>query len=738
MMCPQCVIEVLPKQAQQLGGVCAWCRIPFITTVSDIFDHKAFDILKETRKSQTQMAKDIDAIFKNTGVPCSLLAEGGTGIGKSYAYLVPALLRSGHRVVVSTAVTALQDQLHNKDAPTLVSKMGLKTPYVLYKGRGNYACFRLMKKVPFQVKKEFEDFADLHITAKQPADKAKWTMGPADPWWSKISTENCPVDTGYTTCPYASYCHPYPKNYELLLVNHTLLALDTLSTPGRLFGPYDILIVDEAHKLPDAFRSVRTHKLKRDQIKVLQQTVANSSVLPNIFDVLGYSSFDELLSFLTRLNDPFQHFFDEAEKAKDEYGIIQVVGCLDALVPVKDALKTFTNYMGKIQSGLKAASLASGGQITESGEVLAGIVELQRLTQKVMGLNTLIQHFESQYTDAQNPSKVPYITTIKDGEISVQPLEIGPLVSLSLRHIPYKIFVSATLSIGGDFTYSKKQFGLDLPTGVNQNLPTSYIYPTVIEKQYESPFDKNRAVMYLPYHIPKPEYADSKERARWITAISEEILRLVKASKGDAFVLFTARGDMNAVVNETRTTWDDTNTNLIVQTEKATPAIAEYLKTSNSVLFGVASIWEGVDIPGDKLRLIIIPKLPFPYALDPVLKARELEVKRQGKDAFEELCVPPMIFDMKQGTGRLIRTQTDKGVIAILDPRVWTGTGKAHETVLKSILEEYARQKELAKKDPNIKPRMVPRGYGQKLLTSLGYLQRTTQFDAISKILLTP
>jgi len=298
----------------------------------------------------------------------------------------------------------------------------------------------------------------------------------------------------------------------------------------------------------------------------------------------------------------------------------------------------------------------------------------------------------------------------------LQALDVGALCGPHLSKIPYRIVLSATLSIGGDFDYIKEQLGIDPP-------PLAPVR-TVLCKHYASPFNlAEQGILYTPALLPLPAHdRNSESYMPWVKAISQEIASLIQITEGDAFVLFSKRDELNDVAHELRTLVED-NITLLAQSETNSASLLKtYMATPHSVLLGLKTFWEGIDVQGEKLRQVIIVKLPFPNPSDPVIQALCEKATREGKNAFATVQIPRMVFDLKQAVGRLIRSQTDYGAISILDPRVWTGSTKNHSRVLEEIKHWRTSLKTSPRlRTPANQARAGHRGYGKQVVSATGY-----------------
>jgi len=689
------------------------CGSPLTPQVRDILEHGKFGINKEIRPTQIALGEDVETIL-NTEAGGVLLAEGGTGIGKSFAYLIPSLLAENKRIIIATAKKTLQDQLANKDVPFLIEKMGRKVRFSVYKGKANYGCWRLVKAVPSEYRNDYAQFINQARIEGHPADVAKW-KGSYPWWWSQISVDNCVLKN----CEFAGICKPTPKNDNLVITNHHLLALDMRLNPGTLLGPYNLLIIDEAHQAPEAYRSAYAHEVTFKGLERLRNTFQKDDMLRSLIDDLGHTTAKGTNNALDELKQTYEQLHRKAREVSDDTGKISPTNIVSELNQfygrATNLLETNKLNMGEVKDFLDD-SFNGNVEISDmysSDELVVILSRMNRLQKKYEQLTSFAERISASISAG---SATSFITTMDEQGMKVQPLNIGDFIGPNLNTISHKIIMSATLAMGTDFSYTKNKFGI----GKQQGLTAKATPELIVEKIYPSPFDMdNQAIMYLPRHLPLPAHQGLPERRRqWIVEISNEIAQLVGATNGDAFVLFSAKADMNEVLAELGPeVWSNLGVRLIIQEGEATAALDEYLANEHSVLFGLKSFWEGVDVAGDRLKLVIIPKLPFPNPKDPIVAAL-CEVA--GKESFMQVMVPSMIFDMKQGVGRLIRTQSDRGFVAILDTRVWTGT--SNEGTHAARMNKIEQDKD--------KKRM---GYGKKLLDTLGYRKITDDFTILQR-----
>lgn len=728
MICRTCGI-VLPWDGASEIRNCTICRKPFSTTADDVFRDGKFGICKEKREGQYQLAVDIENCILNNE---SLLAEGGTGIGKSYGYLVPGIL-SGRRMVIATAKKTLQNQLFDKDLPTLRDKMPYvaaafkddeeeegtietldpetqnRFHYINVKGKANYLCPDLIANAiakspyPEEKKKALVARLDQIIYGVKYGDLHKWVERTdfleLSELFADLSIENCPN----RACKFE--CRPNPKKYNIIVTNHHVLAYQ-LRFGERILGKFDILVVDEAHHFEDSIRSAFTDTVGVNYFKKSLRILREDNDLEQMLDELSRHSAAKLIGILKVLQDRLSELAVYAREYMD--GLSHVID-QDKLREVASVLlKDYQSCLieaGKVFKEAIGEFRARDGTYS-AGHVAHGASRLQKMLTRIESLTLMV--LALQQPDPEKQFVLLYEERNGDASLIRTPIEVGPLVKDRLLTIPVKVFVSATLAVSGNFEYFRERLGL-------QEVPAK-------EAFYLSPFDnKVQARLYTPretYGTPIPNPSDAEHKEDWYSAISKEILRLCRYSDGDAFVLFTARTDLREVASRTMSYFDQYGLNLLVQQDEgAEDLLRRYRETDKSVLFGLKSFWEGVDIAGEKLRVVIIPKLPFPNQSDAVIK--EL-VKRAGKEWFNKVYVPKMIFDLRQGVGRLIRSTTDRGIIAILDTRLWTSTSNAQTHATK--------WEALEKKVKAGKPYGLA-GYGKMTVLSLGFENVVDNFN---------
>lgn len=656
----------------------------------------------EVRVGQVNMARLVTEVIKEQQIA---LIEGPVGSGKSLAYGVPAVL-AGKRVVISTAKKQLQHQIAQKDIPAIGTQLGKPVTVALLKGQTNYACrAKVGAHVPADQKKAFVEWLD-----KSEFGDLSDYPGKRPLFWPDVTAEDC---LG-VRCPMVDNCGYWrakqqTRAAQVVVANHHVVAFDLRFGPFNILGEYDTLIIDEAHQAADAFRSAfaqsvtpfGSRRILRQMDKAAPQTgleVALENAWKNMFKVIEHQ---------------------DGEVPSDPFGAAgeETIAILEA---VQTAVKK------EIQENTDGSSARA---LEANRSALEPLWQLEKsLARPLIALRSIKEPQENE---------VVYITTSekKNKTVTVAPISIGGFLGPQLHKIPSLVVTSATIAVNNSFEPIKRQLGLNYrppapapatpPTGPAADPDATPKAKQIRELVLESPFDFNRqAVLYLPKHLPLPASmgAPEAERDAYLQALTMECRRLLLASGGNAFILFTSGADLREV--HARLEAEDLGLPLIPQGDDAEAAFKEFQRTPRSTILGLKSFWEGVDVAGDKLRLVIITKLPFPVASDPVLLAqgRQIKAAALAKDSgegaansavFQQLQVPAMITDLRQGAGRLIRTRTDKGVLAILDTRVWTGSGKKKPTPTQQVCM----------------------GYGAMVVNAIGFSQRTDQFHHVDKFL---
>ena len=580
------------------------------------------------RPQQQAMAARVASLLEQGGVG---LLEAGTGTGKSFAYLLPAL-HSGRKVLVSTGSRALQDQILEKDLPVLLETMPQKVRAVRLKGRGNYLChYRLGRVlgegVPLGIAGDLRMVADWAGRSREGDIAELAGIGEDSAVWPMVTStrENC---LG-SECPDQGKCHVLEarrraQEAELVVVNHHLLLSDlALKAEGRgdLLPRADAVIVDEAHQLADlASQYLGRHlgayqilEWVRDTRDAMLAEAADDSGLLGACGVLE----GELEKWLQWGRG---HVEGRREWCPDRSGHLETE--FGKLVPLVSGLVEHLSEAGDRGRLLD--------QCRARGEVLEGNV---RFFADPEGVETQVRWLERR-----GRSMILHAT----------PLDMaGILQKVLFTAVPAVILTSATLAVGGDFAALEQSLGLSGSVCLVA----------------DSPFEYGRqTLLYLPEGLPAP--ADPG----YVRQCVDAAVPVIRASEGRSFFLFTSHRALREAAALLR---DRLEYPLLVQGEMPRPRLLEqFRRAGNAVLLGAASFWEGVDVQGAGLSTVIIDKLPFASPGDPVLQARMERILAQGGDPFLVLQVPQAVMALRQGVGRLIRSESDRGVLMICDPRL--------------------------------------------------------------------
>ena len=595
------------------------------------------------RPQQLAMAQAIAQAIDTRG---QLVAEAGTGTGKTFAYLVPALMYGG-KVIVSTGTKTLQDQLFERDLPMVRDALAVPVTVALLKGRSNYICHHHLERAAHEDRMPSRDDVR-HLPkiiafarASQRGDRAELADVPehASIWPLVTSTrENCLGQN----CAYHADCFVLKARKEALeadvvVVNHHLFFADiVLRDEGvsELLPNCNTVILDEAHQLPDTATlffgeqvgAGQLAELARDAEIAARTTARDVPNLPN--------AAEELAPAVRKLR----------LAAGDVPGKI-----------ARDVIATrpgFAEALDDLAAALDRLA-AELGHFAERGEDLAAVAR------RAVEASRQVARWRDGRAPAEEEGQAPqewirWIDITANGfQLQASPLSIAPLFKRQLEGSSRAwIFTSATLAVGRDFSHYTGQMGLgDAQTGA-----------------WDSPFDyPTQGLLYVPRNLPAPNSMAHTD------AVVDAALPLLKASGGRAFLLFTSLRALTRARERIAEAFarDGHAFPLLVQGEGSrSELLVRFRELGNAVLLGSASFWEGVDVPGDALSLVVIDKLPFAPPDDPLLAARLDRLKADGGNPFMAWQLPQAAISLKQGAGRLIRTETDRGVLAICDPRL--------------------------------------------------------------------
>jgi ATP-dependent DNA helicase DinG len=604
----------------------------------------------QPRQQQLDMAQ---AVARAMRAGEHLVVEAGTGTGKTFGYLVPALL-SGHKTVVSTGTRTLQDQLFHRDLPVISRAIGRPLQVALLKGRSNYVClYRLDQALEEATRpagahrRELEQVKRWSRQTRSGDVSELIEVGEQSPVWPRVTStsENC----------LGSHCPDYEQCFvvrarrtaqesDVVIVNHHLLLADQALREegfGELLPSADTVIVDEAHQLPEVAAQFFGESVSSRQLLSLAQ-----DAMAEAMGCLGSRSVPES----------------------------EIAGLERAIRDMRLALGTETGRLDWEQVEVAAAAQALGQAL----EALQAV--MLKLQENSPGLKQLGLRLNASLEAWNRLTGGDYSQGLRWWELSARgfilrmtPFDVSETLSRQINACPsHWIFTSATLAVGDSFGHFIRRVGLESPTTL----------------KVDSPFDFTRqAMLYLPRGLPAPS---SYEYTRKVMQTAEPLLR---ASGGRAFLLFTSHRALREAVD-----WWERNDPLpevpvLVQGTLPRDQLLERFRAlGNAVLFGTASFWEGVDVRGEALSVVMIEKLPFASPGDPVTRARIQAIEAAGGNPFREHQLPQAVITLKQGVGRLIRDVEDTGVVMICDPRV---TGSSYGKVFLSSLPEMPRTAEL-------------------------------------------
>ncbi len=584
----------------------------------------------EHRPGQMAMGRAVESVLRDDGV---LIVEAGTGTGKTWAYLIPAI-ESGRRVIVSTGTRALQDQIMRQDLPALERALGREVNATCMKGLNNYLCLRrynafASSSAALEAKLGGElRLLDSWARTTDSGDRSDLDALPEDAAiWSHVTSG--PDTRIGPRCPHYDACHVTKMRNaaaesQLVVVNHHLFFAD-LSLRGphgaSVIPDYDAVIFDEAHQLEDV---ATLHFGERVSIGMLERFVRDSRATlsdepaRDVERLVGHV-LQTASNFFATLSPPREG--GRAPLVADELSS----ATHDTLLALDNALDSVAHHCRNHQPA------------TES------VLQLARRADRLR--NALVHVLE-----AQTAKRVAWLQGAGAKlSLGTSPVDMSETLRDELFYrTPAIVLTSATLSTGGDCSFLKRSLGIDFD---------------VQEAFVESPFDyAKNAALYVPDDLPDPR------DPAFFDAALDRITALVGLTGGGAFVLCTSHRMMRKLAKAFRARASQPSW---VQGEAPKHALLDAFRASaDGVLFATASFWEGVDVPGHALRLVVIDKLPFDVPTDPVVAARCALLKEQGESPFMRYLVPSAALALKQGFGRLIRTQRDHGVVAVLDSRL--------------------------------------------------------------------
>jgi ATP-dependent DNA helicase DinG len=590
------------------------------------------------RTQQLEMAASIMQALRDNRV---LVVEAGTGTGKTFAYLVPALLAGG-KVILSTGTKTLQDQLYNRDLPTVRAALGVPVQVALLKGRANYVCpYHLERNASEGRFLTPQDAADLRVIARfakttRTGDKAECTSVREDSgaWIAATSTrDNCLGQD----CPHVKDCFVMAARRaameaDVVVVNHHLFFADVMLRDegmGELLPACNAVIFDEAHQLPETASLFFGESVSTAQILELARDTRTETLAgaPDCRDLID----------ATRA----------IEKAARDLRLAFGADAARMSFAQASARAEFEPAVSALEKELSGFAAILGTQ-AERSEGLANCAE------RCGDMRARL----ARWRGSASAEQIRWVEVFsQSASLNATPLHVANIFRKQLEAQPRAwVFTSATLAVGSDFGHYCDELGL------------SALEPQALTQVWGSPFDyAEQALLYAPTGMPDPNHPDYAE------AVARIALPLILAARGRTFVLCTSLRAMRRIHGMLGEGLQGAGSELplLLQGEGSrTELLERFRRLGNAVLVASQSFWEGVDVPGDALSLVIIDKLPFAPPDDPILAARVEHLQQSGRNPFMHYQLPRAVINMKQGAGRLIRSEHDRGVLCICDPRM--------------------------------------------------------------------
>ncbi len=595
----------------------------------------------EPRAGQRRMADAVARVLADGG---TLIAEAGTGTGKTMAYLVPAIL-SGHRVLISTGTKNLQEQIFFKDLPALADALPVSFRATCMKGRANYLCLHRLDQARARAGDGLLDAIAGWAETTQTGDRAELEDLPDDSGlWAEISAT---ADTCLgSECPQYQQCfvtrmRQRAAESDVVIVNHHLLCADAAvrqSSYGEVIPDCRQLVIDEAHQLEDvatqyfglAVSNYRVEDLVRDGERLLAAAV--------VADRDG-----GLQRAVGRVADHGRGFFGGlamARRQRGRYGEERLRIGPDWFGDIVDEGVALATALDGLEAGMALAGGSAAGAQDANEDALT-------IARRAGELRDDLQFMLA----ASDAAFVYFLETRGRGVfLRAAPIDVSAIVRAQLLdRMRATVLTSATLAVGGSFDYVRRRLGID--EAAELRVPSEFDFAT-------------QSLLYLPRRMPPPRSPDFAD------AVAHQVRSILQGTQGRAFVLFTSYAMMHAVHEAIM---GATSFPLLVQgTAPRTALLQQFRLTPHAVLLATSSFWQGVDVVGEQLSCVVIDKLPFASPADPITAARIEAIAADGGDAFNDYQVPLAILTLLQGLGRLIRHRQDRGVLAVLDPRLRT------------------------------------------------------------------
>ena len=613
----------------------------------------------EYRPGQIDMARAVMRAFEEKR---HLIVEAGTGTGKTLAYLVPAVaaaLGGNGRVIVSTGTKNLQEQLMEKDIPFLQSVLPKPFAATYMKGRNNYLCLNRLARAQTAPVLEGLDEVDYFEEVCQwsreseTGDRAELANLPEPlSFWRHIDArsesclgQKCP---DYNEC-FITRMRSRAQEADIVVVNHHLFFADLSlrnGNYGSVLPDYTAVILDEAHLVEEVASEYFGAHVSNYQIEDL---VRDLGALP-IEDANVDHELTHSVARMSRFADNFFMGFRDGRGEEGRYPIVP-----GTFARKKASGEFEATPLGELYSALESAIARTETTLDALKDKSPDVENLVRRLREI--------RFELEFIVTGTDKKFVYWLERRNRGVFLRasPIDVAGLLQDKLfEEVPTVVLTSATLSSGGNFAFIRDRLGLD--TADDLIAASSFDY-------------QNQAILYLPARMPDPRDRE------WAPAAAAEVTRILNATEGRAFVLSTSLAGMQSLFENV---WAEIDYPCLVQGSASKgQLLRKFRETPNAVLFATSSFWQGVDVRGEQLSCVIIDKLPFAVPTDPIVAARQRSIEDSGGSSFYEYSVPQAIIALKQGLGRLIRSTTDRGVLAILDPRLRTkGYGR---TFLQSL-----------------------------------------------------
>jgi len=638
----------------------------------------------EPRQAQLDLLTLIIRAFnENT----HLMAEAGTGVGKSFAYILPAIhfaLANKEKVVISTATITLQQQLYEKDIPLVASTFDTKIKSVIMKGRGNYICPRRLDEVLKEPPLFDFDYDELKQIAQwsqttKTGTKAELSFMPSEPVWLSVCSESDLCLGNY--CPWREQCfilklRKEANNAHIIVVNHHLLFADLAARfqgagyeSAVVLPSFNRLIIDEAHTIENAATSFFSSEFGRTGIfrqlgKLLYKRGVNHyglliklrSILPPHVDPI-----DEMAEIIKKIRSSTEELDDFALQLCGLEGIFRLSSTADESYLRKSLFPYFKTLRKNILNLTNMIRILTES-LDDEKAADPSVWEIRSIVRRLESIAEICDVFckyrkhedDVLWIEKQRSSKNPWAVFTRT------PLELAPKLNESVFS-PNKtvVCVSATLAINEDFSFWASRSGITSSFNNKINRP-------ILSGCFPSPFPYSSAVL-----LAAPTDAPLPDEEGYQNFINNAVGSITSVTEGSALVLFTSYQALTSAYNAAKNELTPLGIRCLKQgDDDRSRLLQNFLSDTHSCLFATDSFWEGVDAPGDTLRLVIICRLPFRTPGDPVFEARREALEKNGGNPFTQLSLPQAVMKFKQGFGRLMRRSADKGVVAVLDGRI--------------------------------------------------------------------